>query len=373
MTKRHSSRAVLLTALLVVSLAAIGAAAVAAPAAADHDDEGCEFPVTATDHTGTEVTVEEPPGEVVLIDAASSQTVWEIGAEDRVVGMPVREYTEYLEGSEERTDVLTEDGMSIDVETVVDLEPDLVIAPNFASEEEIEQLRDADLVVYQSPFEESFEDIYAKTEMYGHFLDECDAAAETVDATREEVETVREAVADEEAPRVLYYFFGFTAGEGTFIGDVIETAGGENFGAEAGIQGFQEISDEVVVEEDPEWIVHPDDEGAVDLDAEPLSETTAVETDQVVEVDANLVSQAGPRVVEPLREMAEAFHPEAFEEPEETPTPTPTPEEPADTPVDDEPADADDEPTDADDMVGFGAAVAVIAVLAAALLARRRG
>lgn len=355
---KASYRAVVLSALLLVSL--VGAAV--APAAASTDDEAtdCEFPLTVTDGTETNVTLNESAETVVAADAASAQTFWELGTADAVVGMPVRPYTEYLDGSEDRTDVLTDDGMGLDVETIIELDADLVVVPNFTPEETIEQLRDANQTVYQSPFEESFEEIYAKTELYGHFVGECEAAVQTANETREEVAEIRETVAGEEEPRVLYYTFEFTAGSGTFIGEIVETAGGVNIAAEAGIEGFQEISDETIVEHDPQWIVTTDDPGSIDLEREPFPTTTAVQNDRVLEVDANLVSQAGPRVVEPLREMAEAFAEPLPEETAETPTEDPE-ETPTETP----------EPTD-DDGAGFGVAVAVVGLLAAALLARRQ-
>jgi len=289
---------------------------------ANHDNAGCAFPVTETDTTGTEVTLEEPAEEVVVLDASSAQVFWEIGAEDRVTGMPVEEFTAYLEGSQNRTDVT--DGQQVLVERVVELEPDLVVAPNYLDEETMTQLRDAGLTVYQLGLEDSFEAIYTKTALYGHFVGECDAATETVEETREDVRAVEEAVAGRERPRVLYFFFGFVAGNGTFIHDVVETAGGQNVAAEAGIGGYAEISEEVVVERDPEWIVAPSHAGFPE--GEPYASTTAFESNQTLVVDENLISQAGPRVVVPLRQMAETFHPEAFESSEET-TPPETPED----------------------------------------------
>jgi iron complex transport system substrate-binding protein len=346
-------RAVIVALLVVASL---GGAAT--PAAASHGDgEECSFPLTVTDDTGTEVTLESQAESVVAVDAASAQTFWEVGAADRVVGMPVRLYTDYLEGSENRTDVLTDDGMGFDAETTIELDADLVVAPNYMSDDTIQQLREANQTVYRSPFEASFEDIYAKTELYGHFVGECEAGAETAEETRQEVESIRETVADRERPDVLYYFFGTAAGNKTFIDDIVEAAGGTNVAAEVGIQGYEPISDEAVLDQDPEWIVTTDDEGAFDREESPFPQTTAVRNEQVLVVDANLVSQAAPRVVEPLREMAETFHPEAFQEPTTTPAETDGPTE----------TEADTE----DDGAGFGTVVAAAALLATALLARR--
>jgi iron complex transport system substrate-binding protein len=86
----HDYRAVLLAVLLAVSLVGV----VAAPAAASHEDGDCSFPVSVMDATGTEVTVDDAPEEIVTLDAASAQTCWEIGAEERITGTPVRSYTE---------------------------------------------------------------------------------------------------------------------------------------------------------------------------------------------------------------------------------------------------------------------------------------
>lgn len=374
--------AVLAAVLLATSLVAVGAV----PAAADgHGDRTagaedrtaeyeagttgydlqtveCTYPFSAEDMTGTNVTIEEPAEEVVALDAASAQTFWEIGAEAHVVGMPVKDYTAYLDGSEERTDVLTAEGQ-VEVETVVELDPDVVVAPNFTPEETVRQLRDAGLTVYQFEMEDSLEAIYAKTRLAGAVVDECEAADRTVEETRSEVEEIREAVGDRDEPRVLYYFFGVTAGSGTFIDEVIDAAGGRNIAAEEGVEGFQQISAEVVAERDPEWIVSPDDPGAFDPEAEPFPETAAVQRNQTMTVDADLISQAGPRVVVPMRAMAEAFHPDAFDEE----TPTSTPESEPDTPTAES-----DTATPEPETPGFGIGAALLAVLATALLGARR-
>lgn len=330
--------------VLVCFLAATGSVA------AEHDADDCSFPITETDATGTDVTLTEPATEVVVLDASSAQVFWEIGAEDRITGMPVEDFTAYLEGSETRTDVT--DGQQVDVERVVELDPDLVIAPNYIDEETVEQLRGTGLTVYQLGLEDSIQAVYDKTALYGHFVGECAAATETVSTTQAEIEEIEAAVEGLDRPRVLYYFFGFAAGSETFIHELLETAGGTNVAAEAGISGYVEISDEVIVEEDPEWMVSPSHAGLPE--GEPYASTTAFRSEQTLVVDENLVSQAGPRIVVPLRQMAEAFHPEAFDASGEESTPT-------------------DEPSpDPDEQPGFGVSIAVIALLVATALGMRR-
>lgn len=297
---------------LTIALAVTLVVALAFPAGAAGNvttQEQCTFPVTATDATGTEVTVEEAPQRVVVLQASAAQVMWEIGAKQKVVGMPVKSYTTYLEGSEQREDVLTAKG-SVKRETVVGLQPDLVLAPNVVPNETVRQLRNDGLTVYKTDFGKSLEDIYAKTELFGQMTGNCEEANQTVSQMKDRIQTVRQAVGGEERPRVLYEFYNFTAGNGTFVHEIIETAGGDNIAANANISGYPRISEEVVAERDPQWIVHPSD--APLPSGEPYESTTAFEQNQTLKVNANYMNQPGPRVVVPMTKLAKAFHPEAF-------------------------------------------------------------
>lgn len=341
----------------------------------------CEFPVEIEDGGGETVTVEEEPEEVVVLAPNNAQHMWEIGAEDKVVGMPVNPFTAYLNGSEDRTNVVDDQGMPVQ-EEVVALEPDLVIAASIIPEDSIQQLRDAGLTVYQSPVLVSVEDMYDEVERVGQLVGECEGATETVEETRERMNEVENAVEDEESPTVYYDLgFPFTVGESTLENQLITMAGGENIALEANETGYFEINEEVIAENDPEWLVLA--EGAPIPDVTAIQESTAVQEDQIVRVNPNFISQHGPRNAIPLERMAEAFHAEAMAELDATPTPTPTPEEtstptPEETPTPDEtptptPEDTGDDGGDADDDgVGFAVPAAVVAVLVVALLGRYR-
>lgn len=322
-------------------------------------DLECEYPLEVEDATGETVTIEEPPERVVTTNPSAAQTMKEIGAWDRVVG--VTTHAMHLDGAEEKADVSGDFGAS--VERIVAEDPDLVLVPNatIGGEDIVGQLRGAGLTVYHFETAETITDIQEKTLVTGQLVDECDGAEETVDWMNEELEPVSEAVEGEQQPRVLFAMDpegGFTAGEGTFQHEMIVFAGGDNVAAEAGLVGWQEISDEVVTDTDPEWIVVTDDNPTIP-EEDAYQETTAVQEDNVVVVNGSNMSQPAPRVVEPITEMAQAFHADAFEQAEETPTPTETPEETA-TP------DTDDE-----GVPGFGIPVALIA-LALALLTTSR-
>lgn len=328
----------------------------------------CEYPIEVTDATGETVTVEEEPAEVVVLGASDAQQLWALGVEEKVTGMPIFSATEYLDDRDERTNVVGEFGFPV-VEEVVGLEPDLVLAASATPEEDVESIRDAGVTIHYAPSESTLEDVYSGIERTGQLVGACDEADALVDEMQATISAIEEAVADEE-PVSVYYAMGggWTAGDRTVEDHMIRVAGGENIAHAADIAFYDEISEEVVVAQDPDWLVLS--EGAEI--PEEATGTTAVEQDQIVRVDSDAISQPGPRMVEPVEAMAEAFHPEAIAEIDE--------ESGADDEMGDDTADETDsaDDTDAmddtadDDGAGLTVVAAVLALTALVLSARQQ-
>jgi iron complex transport system substrate-binding protein len=334
----------------------------------------CEFPVTVTDATGTEVRVDERPERIVSLSPSAAQTLWAIDAESQVVG--VTQFASYLEGADAKTNVSGPGQTAISTEAVVGANPDLVLAPNVVSEETVTALRDAGLTVYKAEYTGTLGAVVEKTRLYGQLTGNCESAEATADRMESELATVAEATEGEDRPRVLYTFFGFTAGQGTFIDEIITTAGGTNVAAEANITGYKQINPETVVAQDPEWIVLNSDGPQVPQN-DAYNSTTAVQEGNVLVLNGNYLSQPAPRVIQPVRALAQALHPEAYAQANATTTPGPTtgPTPTASpTPTATEsptPEPADDTPATTTSVPGFGISVALVSLLGAGLLARR--
>lgn len=311
-----------------------------------HQTDGsgeCSFPLEATDATGETVTLEEPPERITTTNPSAAQTLWEIGARDRVVG--VTQYAAYLDGAEERENVSAE-GLGVSVERVVGTEPDLVLAPN-ASADQVEDLRNADLTVYHFPEATGVADIADKTETVGRLVGECDAAAETNAEMNDTVEEVRDRTADVDRPAALYPLgSGFVAAGDTFIDEVMTIGGLENVAAEDH-EGYPQLSDEVVLEMDPELILVNEPDSPI-MNETPYAETTAGQEGNAIVIEVHWLNQPAPRsVIEATTTIADAVEEYAASEGEASETGGNAP--------------------------GFGVVAAVLAVLAtlAAGVARR--
>ena len=381
--RRLASVAVTLL-LLTTAVSGIGLAG-AAQGTAGGDAGTCSFPVASDDATGTTVTVEDRPSRVVTLAPSAAQTMWEIGGRSQVVG--VSQFADYLEGASNRTTVTSGSPSTVRVETVVGLEPDLVLAPNTVENETVRKLRDAGLTVYRFEAATSIEDVYRETRLTGRLTGNCAGAADTVESMRTRISAVREAVSGRENPSVFYAMGGgYTAGPGSFVHEMLVAAGAHNVAADANVSFYGQISDEVLIRQDPEYIlVSTENESVEDPkslvpDSEAIRQTTAYRRGNIVVVNTNYLNQPAPRIVRPIETIARALHPEAFPA-EATGTADSTATVGAAT------ADATaatgttaaDSPTDAgtgteteSNTPGFGATVAAVALMVAALLARRR-
>jgi iron complex transport system substrate-binding protein len=372
---------VLVGTLVLVATIATGAGA--PPAGTATAQSTCSFPVERTDATGTTVRIDSEPKRIVTLAPSAAQTMWDIGGREKVVG--VSQYASYLDGSDERTNVSGAGEAFVSVETVVALEPDLVLAPQIVPNETVEKLRSAGLTVYRFREATSIGFVVEKTRLTGRLTGECAGADATADRMTERLQTVREAVADEPRPRAMYVFFGFTAGEGTFIDEIVTTAGGRNVASEAGITGYREYSPETVVDRNPEWILLNEDQPTVPQ-TDAFNATTAVERGNVVVLNRSYISQPAPRIVRSVVKLAKAFHPEAYAAANATATPTQTPvatpdlatasaATPSSATTSTASPDTTGEPSRTEtptDAPGFGPGVAVAALLATlGLLARR--
>ncbi|MEY7849926.1 PGF-CTERM-anchored ABC transporter substrate-binding protein [Natrarchaeobius sp. A-rgal3] len=366
------------------------------PTATQAIDADCDYPLERTDARGETIELADEPDAVVTLYPGDVQLAYQIGAEDRVVGMPIGPYTDDLETGD-RTDITEDDGVTPVAEEIVALDPDVVLAANvaLADEQLLDQLEDAGIPVYVLDTATSIDDVRENVAATGEITGECVGAEEAVDRMDDRLEVIEGALEDEEEPLAYYVSDdqGTTPGTETFQHDVLTAAGLENVAERADIEGWQEISPEVVVDEDPEWIVYPDwtDEPPI---AESVEETTAYQDGNVVAVDDNAMSQPAPGIVDVIVNLVETVHPDVYADiegdleaideeygddvgtdgadAEETSDDDASASDDSDSSDDIEDDDAEDDGDGTFAIPGFGVATAVIALLSFAVVRRFR-
>jgi iron complex transport system substrate-binding protein len=207
---------------------------------------------------------------------------------------------------------------AVDVEKIVGLETDLVIAGGnfFNDPAAIAQLRELGVpvvVTYAPDIATVLKDI----ELIGTAVGLASEARDLTAAMRADFDQVAAATADLPRPRVFYELDAttdiYTAADDSFIAEMIELAGGVPI--TTGSTTDFAISIEKLVTADPEVIVLGDSVYGVTPEAVAARPgwgvMTAVKAGDIRGVNDLVVTRPGPRLVEGLRELALAIHPTA--------------------------------------------------------------
>jgi iron complex transport system substrate-binding protein len=328
-TIRTTSLGILAVALLVLATLLAGCAAdttadaepdpAAAPAEEASTDAGADtadeasgaFPVTITDDAGREVTIDEAPERIVSLAPANTEILFAIGMGDALVG--VTTYDDYPPEVESIPEV--GDFVTPNMEAISAAEPDLVLGTTGIQEDVISRLEDLGIaVVAVDP--QDLEEVFAAIEMVGDACGRDAEASAITEEMRAELSGIDEAVGDIEAVECFVEIAQeplFTAGSGTLIDDLVTAAGGRNVVTE---EGYVAYSAEQLLQHDP--AVYLATLGSMsdpsELQDRPGFDTLeAVREGRVHVLEDNLVSRPGPRIVEGVRTIDEALHPEAFE------------------------------------------------------------
>jgi iron complex transport system substrate-binding protein len=208
-------------------------------------------------------------------------------------------------------------------EAILALEPDLVVAAQIISEDQVAALRDLGLNVYWQANPLTYEELWENLRDFG-LLTGHEAQTEALITSLEaRVKAVQEKTASvSERPSVFYELDAtdpsnpWTAGSGTFIDYIINQAGGTN--AAAALQGdYAQISSEELIATNPDVILLADAPYGTtpeSVAARPGWEViTAVQENALYPIDPNMMSVPGPRLVDALEETARLLHPELFE------------------------------------------------------------
>lgn len=274
-----------------------------------------EFPLTVTDATGDEITFDEKAEKIVSVLPSNTEIAFALGLDDEIVG--VTELDNYPEEAQEKETV---GDFQINVEKVISLEPDVVLADESVDEDALDQLRDADVQILVVKSATDFDEVYDAIHLIAEVTDSTEEADKIEANMEEKLASLEEKVADIEEPKSVYVEISpspetFTAGKNTFINTILERINAENSAGD--LDGWPEVNEEAVIEMDPDVILttygsYVDDPVKEVTDRKGWSDITAVEDEQIFDVNEDLVSRPGPRLVEGAEELAKAIYPDHF-------------------------------------------------------------
>ena len=275
--------------------------------------------IAVTDMTGREITLDGPATKIVALTASDVEIIYALGAGDLLVGRG--EYCDYP--AEVLDKPVVKSGAETNLEEILALEPEVVIMATMAqTKEQVEALEQAGVKVIVSDAQD-LEGVYTAIALIGQVTGKDEEAAALVQQMKDTFAGI--AAKAENTGKTIYFEvspleWGLWAGcKGTFMDEIAEICGLTN--AFADLEGWQSISEEQVLDRDPDYIVTtsmywgegptPEEEikGRAGWDV-----LKAVQNNQVFNADSNAITRPGPRLMEAAEALFEFISAPAAEE-----------------------------------------------------------
>jgi iron complex transport system substrate-binding protein len=278
-------------------------------------------PLSATDATGFTLNLSQPPNRIISLAPGNTEILFALGLNDKIVGVTTYcdEPSEALE--KEKIGNVTE----IDLEKILTLQPDLILASSLTPEETVIRLHELGLPVFtlkSETIEQVIEDMTKVSVLSG-----AEASGSTIVKTMKDnlkkINDLAQSIPDYQKPLVFHIIWHdpiWIAGNNTFINEFITLAGGKNLAED--IQGYSTIDFEEILRRNPSIITVIENHGKNEENQlyqfvtkdNRFQTVDAVKNNRVYTIDSNLVSRPGPRVVAALQCFAQIIHPEIFGE-----------------------------------------------------------
>ncbi|GAU08749.1 ABC transporter substrate-binding protein [Desulfoplanes formicivorans] len=269
-----------------------------------------------TDQTGRKVTVPAHPSRIIALAPSAMEIVCALGGRDRLVGR-----TRFSDHPPEAVDLpVVGSYVQLDVEKIASLRPDLCIALKDGTPYvTVQTLRRLHIPVF-AVNNDSLDSVIQAIGLVGQVINRPREAAEVMASLTHRIKKVQERIACAPTrPGVLYQIDSnpiITAGQGTYINELITLAGGRNVAA--AFTGYPRFSMEQALTLMPEVIIIPsmDRSGAWKETAATWQQWThipAVRQHRIQQVNSDLFDRPSPRMVDGLEILARILHPECFE------------------------------------------------------------
>ena len=276
-------------------------------------------PITVTDMKGRTIELNAPATRIVALTASDCEILYAIGAGDTLVGRG--EYCDFPEEVKALPSV--QSGAETNIEQIVALAPQVVIVGTMAQTvEQVAALEAAGIKVVASEATD-IAGVYTAIELIGAITGKLDTATALTSSMKDSFEQIA-AKATGDGTKTIYFEVSplqwglWTAGSGTFMDEMATMLGLKN--AFADVKSWGEISQEQVIERNPDYIVTITmyyGEGPLPVDEiiarEGWQDLKAVKNGTIFNADYNQMARPGPRLVDAMHTLYQfVYEPETL-------------------------------------------------------------
>lgn len=273
-----------------------------------------------TDREGTEVNIPTKIEKIISTAPSNTEVLMALGLGDKLVA--IDKYSTDIEGI--NTELPQIDFLNPDAETIIGLEPDIVIASGHnktgSVEDPFKAISEAGIPVVYIPSSDSIDGIYKDIEFIADVVNERSKGKEIVDDMKAQVEEIK-AIGDTITDKKSVYFeispapYLSSFGKSTFLNEMIEIIGAKNIFENE--EGWISPTAEAIIDANPDVIIT--NAGYMENPTEEIKSrdawenVNAIKNNEVYLVDQNASSRPSQNVIKALEQMAKAVYPEHYE------------------------------------------------------------
>ena len=244
---------------------------------------------------------------IISLSPQLTKEIYLLGAEDKLIGYTI--YAPSYAKNKEKVGTVTE----ANLEKIIELKPDLVLATPLTDPEEIEKLKKMDIKVVLFPRAKSFDELCRQFLELAKFAGKEEKARRIVQKARKEIGLIKNKTRNLDKTKVFVQVGArplFSVNRDSFINDLIEFAGGENIAknAKSGL-----YSREKVLKEDPDVIIIVTMGIVGEREKEKWKRykcLKAVKNKRIYMIDSDKICSPTPiSFVNTLKEIVEILHP----------------------------------------------------------------
>lgn len=284
-----------------------------------------KYPLTLKDSKGTEVILQNKPEKIVSMPLWACEMLISMVDKSKIVAMTY--YADDVKVSNIATEVK---GVGKRIETnsekIIALQPDLVIMDNLADANVVKQLRDAKITVFLMNTPSNMGQIKDNLKVLGNAVDEEAKAQDLINWMEQKLKAVSdkiELMTDDQKQTVLDYSeMGTTSGKGTNFDDIVTKAGLINPVSKEGLEGWPDLSKEMIIKYNPNIIILPSWYYDTKVNFYSLNEKLkgdkaladikAVKNNKIISLPYNHISSTSQYAVLAVEDIAKVAYPELF-------------------------------------------------------------
>lgn len=265
------------------------------------------YPVTI-ENNGVKYTVSKEPRTIVSLAPDVTETLFAIGAGNKIKGR-----TQYCNYPAEVSAIKNVGSMTEpSIETIVDINPELVIAATHYKEEVLKKLQTAKIAIVVKDSPKTLQEMCSDILKLGAIVNKNYEARALVSSLKSKVETVKMYTSNIKNKPKAYYVVGtgqygeYTAGKDTFIAELIRIAGGVN--AADDVTGWN-YNLEKLIDKNPDIIFGAEWDYDTMTTSSNYRGLKAIKNNNFKVVNVDIFSRPSARAInEGLKILVEMFH-----------------------------------------------------------------